>query len=108
MQGMSKEDLKDKLSTLYWSTDDCNQLITAMMFECKELPELQWQTLKEFKANPVIGLCFINYGDKNEFVDSAYYVNKVFYWNDMTDTGQDFSDVKITHVMPIKTPETPK
>lgn len=36
-EGISKEDLKDKLSTLYWSTDDCNQLITAMMCECKEL-----------------------------------------------------------------------
>lgn len=36
-EGISKEELKDKLSTLYWSTDDCNQLITAMMCECKEL-----------------------------------------------------------------------
>jgi len=36
-EGISKEDLKYKLSTLYWSTDDCNQLITAMMCECKEL-----------------------------------------------------------------------
>jgi len=44
-EGISKEELKDKLSTLYWSTDDCDQLITAMMRECKELD--QWIPIDE-------------------------------------------------------------
>ena len=68
--------------------------------ECKELPDQQWQTIDEFKANPVDGWCWIHH--KSLKTTMSHY-KRVFTVN-----GEMFADEYITHVMPIKTPEAPK
>lgn len=106
MEGISKEELirvkenmPDGTSKLFVHT-----LITM----CKELPDQQWQTIDEFKANPVDGWCWIKLteevGGNTEMAfsneDSCFYENMDFNF----DLNVDY----ITHVMPIKTPEAPK
>lgn len=78
-----------------------NYLLTSYIFD------EQWQTIEEFKANPVEGWCHICFGSTKN-VDTAYYASAKFWWHDMHDEGENWGDVNITHVMPIKTPEAPK
>ena len=73
--------------------------------DIRNVKRQKWQTIKEFKANPVEGWCHISYSDR-KIIDMAYYVDKVFYWNDMCNNS--WRGFNITHVMPIKTPEAPK
>lgn len=99
MEGISKQELirvkenmPDGTSKLFVHT-----LITM----CKELPDQQWQTIEEFKANPVDGWCWIC---AQGSVDHAWYYSDNFWLRD--NSGTAYFDV--THVMPIKTPEAPK
>ena len=80
----------DSRNTLKWLLDN----------HCKELPEQQWQTREEFKANPVEGWCWIQH--KTLKITMSHY-RRIF-----TVDGEMFADEYITHVMPIKTPEAPK
>jgi len=93
-----KDDITDGTSKLFVHT-----LITL----CKELPQEQWQTIEEFKENPVDGWCHICFGSEKN-VDKAYYASDKFWWHDMHDMHENWDDVKITHVIPIKTPGAPK
>jgi len=68
--------------------------------ECKELPDQQWQTIDEFKANPVEGLCFIMY------CNCRLHAN--YRFGKFENSGMFYSARDITDVMPIKTPEAPK
>lgn len=87
--------------------DTFNQtLLNLIDLECKELPDQKWQTIDEFTANPVDGWCHICYWHSD--TDVAYHAQGKFMWCDASPDGDDYSDVDITHVMPIKTPEAPK
>ena len=100
----------------YISYDRLREIITSciaakvypgiwVLDECKELPDQQWQTIEEFKANPVEGWCYINIPATNSVV-MRHYRNYHFYDNE--DYSVPMSDYFITHVMPITTPEAPK
>jgi len=103
MEGISKEILESIDS---WDYETPHQLIMDIIDKCKELPDQQWQTIDEFKANPVDGWCHICYGHRN--TDVAYHAQGKFMWCDASPDGDYYSDVDITHVMPIKTPEARK
>lgn len=88
----------------YVSEEDVVKIVASVLEQlddkCKELPQTQWQTIEEFKANPVDGCCWCYCeSEKNVFIH--YYTDERFY----TDSN---SEELITHVMPIKTPEAPK
>lgn len=91
----------------YRSVVDCiagnNKLLSLLTY----VP--QWQTVKEFMANPVEGWCWICYGDKLD-VDIAYYSGKLFYFDDACDrTVYDvWNESTISHVMLIPKPKVPK
>ena len=88
-----KDNAKDGTSKLF---------IHCLIAMCKELPPPQWQTIEEFKANPVDGCAFV----KNIYIDEpvmTYTKNCVFYV-----AGSFLDSEFISHVMPIKTPEAPK
>jgi len=118
MEYVSKERLKLLLDYFNNSQDsteisaELNGLTAGLRIlidvECKELPDQQWQTIEEFKANPVDGWCWINLSG---LVDMACCWDGVFYFNDTT-AGHNHDEIwdirRITHVMPIKTPEEPK
>lgn len=82
--------------------------LEVLLDYCKELPGQQWQTIDEFKANPIEGWCWIKLiegvGDNIELAyfneDSCFYENAIC----MDELNVNY----ITHVMPIKTPEAPK
>jgi hypothetical protein len=70
----------------------------------------KWQTIEEFKANPVDGWCHVWYEckDSGNVWDIAFYVNNKFYWNDMvSNESYNLSDFNITHVMRIEDPVPP-
>ena len=69
----------------------------------------QWQTLEEFKRDPVEGWCWIA-RNKEILADMSYHSGGLFYFDDACDkTVYDVWDENdITHVMPIPTPEVPK
>lgn len=77
-----------------------NYLITSYMFDG------QWQTIDEFKKNPVEGWCFICFSGHSR--DMAYYFKDEKEFHDRDDSGHSVAARNITHVMPIKTPEAPK
>jgi hypothetical protein len=100
MEGISKQELirvkenmPDGTSKLFVHT-----LITM----CKELPDQQWQTLDEFNANPVDGWCFLIHSRFNHRTMGNHNLGR--FWID----GGICKEENITHVMPIKTPESPK
>ena len=62
----------------------------------------EWQTIEEFKKNPVERWCWISI----ELVDMAYYTEGIFYMDDFTQEDI-FDDDLITHVMPIIEPSYP-
>jgi len=67
----------------------------------------EWQTIEEFKKNPVEGWCWINNGT----VDMSYYDGEVFALNDCVLKGDccgEFDVNLITHVMPIQEPSYPQ
>lgn len=97
MKYVSKEILE---SIDPWDYETPQQLIMDIIDKCEELPDQQWQTIDEFKANPVKGWCWIQH--KSLKTTMAHY-KRVFTVN-----GEMFSDGYITHVMPIKTPKAPK
>ena len=72
----------------------------------------KWQTLEEFKANPVDGWCWISFvGPEDVFpVDMAYYGGGLFYWDDACDNTKydTWAESTITHVQVIHKPEAPK
>lgn len=105
MEGISKEDLENILCS-YDDSVTIAYITYKVLDACKELPDQQWQTIDEFKANPVDGWCHICYGHRN--TDVAYHAQGKFMWCDASPDGDDYSDVDITHVVPIKTPEAPK
>lgn len=80
---------------------DKESLLASYIFDA------QWQTIEEFRANPVEGWCHISYSDRKN-IDIAYYEDEGFYFNDMHNNTDNWNDVNITHVMPIKTPGVPK
>ena len=106
MEGISKEELIRVKENM---PDGTSKLfVHTLISMCKELPDQQWQTIDEFKANPVDGWCWINLSG---LVDMAYCWDGVFYLNDTTaeHNHDEIWDIRrITHVMPIKTPEAPK
>jgi len=114
MRGISKETLESKINELHECSDRGNNAINglsaganiailkALLNECKELPDQQWQTIEEFKANPVDGYYFAMVIGINKPL-MAYVKDSVFY---VTGSFQDSN--QITQVMPIKTPEAPK
>ena len=64
----------------------------------------EWQTIVEFKKNPVLGWCWIS----NKIVDMAYYDGEVFAYNDYICCDDEiFTEDMITHVMPIQEPSYP-
>lgn len=77
-----------------------NYLLTSYKFD-------EWQTIDEFKGNPVEGWLHISYGEESN-IDKAYFDGKTFHWNDIGNVDDNWNGVNITHVMPIKTPEAPK
>ena len=65
----------------------------------------EWQTIAEFKKNPVSGWCWISIVS----VDMAYYDGEVFaYNNDISSIDDTFPESIITHVMPIIEPSSPR
>jgi len=98
MEGISK----NELIRLKENMPDNNSklFIHALIVHCKELPDQQWQSIDEFKANPVDGLCFAMYRN---------CVCNLNFWNGRFEyEGMYYSENYITHVMPIKKPEAPK
>ena len=108
MEGISKVLLQD-LHDIAIRIGDLIRahVLSDLIRECKELPDQQWQTIEEFKANPVDDWVHICFGEERN-VDTAYYRDGGFWWCDMSYGGDNWNDVEITHVMPIKTPEAPK
>lgn len=115
--GISKEYLESKINELYECADRGNDAINglsaganiailkALLSECEELPPQQWQTIEEFKANPVEGWCWIFMQDKK--LKHLHYRNDGFWISDNKDIVF-YNHYFITHVMPIKTPEAPE
>ena len=103
MEGISKEILESIDS---WDYETPQQLIMDIIDKCKELPDQQWQTIDEFKANPSYGMCFVSIGISRLIID-LFYRNTDFYVSGNGDIIFKSSG-DITHVMPIKTPEAPK
>lgn len=101
MEGISKEILE---SIDPWDYETPEQLIMDIIDKCEELPDQQWQTIDEFKANPVEGWCWID--TVNLSTKMCFFSGAVFYTTDEL-TGF-YVPTNITHVMPIKTPEAPK
>lgn len=98
MEGISKKELIRLKENM---TDNNSKLFMhALVVHCKELPDHKWQTIDEFKANPVEGWCWIHH--KSLKTTMSHY-KRVFTVN-----GEMFADEYITNVMPIKTPEAPK
>lgn len=52
--GISKEDLIEKFSTLYWQSSDCNELLMKLLNECKELDP--WLSIENAPKDKVIWL----------------------------------------------------
>ena len=77
-------------------------VLNDLIRECNELPPPQWQTIEEFKANPVEGWCFLIHSRFNNRTMGNYSLGR--FWID----GGISKEEHITHVMPIKTPEAPK
>ena len=98
MKVMSQERLIQIRNRLPYSLT--RSFIDSLITECEELTQDQWQTIEEFKANPVYGPCWINH--KLENITIAFY-NTVFFIDGCV-TNEEY----VTHVMPIKTPGDPK
>lgn len=77
--------------------------IDSLIAECEELPDQQWQTIEEFKANKYECFCWIKLDYDNPLM--GYFADGYFF--DNSDDVCIF-DKYITHAMPIKTPEAPK
>jgi len=104
MEGISKEELIRVKENM---PDGTSKLFVHTLIRmCKELPDQQWQTIDEFKANPSYGLCFVSIGISRLIID-LFYRNTDFYVSGNSDIIFKSSDA-ITDVMPIKTPEAPK
>jgi len=99
MEAISKDTLEKALLDKKCTTESA-KVLKVLIKHCKELPIQQWQTIDEFKANPVDGWCWIQH--KSLKTTMSYY-KRVF-----TVDGEMFACEYITHVMPIKTPEAPK
>ncbi len=106
MEGIPKSRLEE-LRDLLKGESLAKSFIESLIAECTELPNQQWHTIDEFKANPVDGWCHVSCGDKKELA-MAFFEDGVFWYNDLFKGSNNFYHVKITHVMPIKTPEAPK
>lgn len=111
MKYISKErlmQLEYELRSKHSIIADHNLLISReiLLAECKELPQEQWQTIEEFKANPVEGWCFVCFSGRT--IEMAFYFKDEKEFHDRDDSGYSFAYKNITHVMPIKTPEAPK
>ena len=100
MEGISKEDLENMLCS-YDDSVTIAYITDKLLDACKELPDQQWQTIDEFKANGEEGWCWIY---AQESVDHAWYYSDNFWLRDNSGTAYFY----VTHVMPIKTPEVPK
>lgn len=98
MEGISKEELIRIKETM--PDGNSRLFMYALVIKCKELPDQQWQTIDEFKANPVEGWCWIQH--KYLKTTMSHY-RRVFAVD-----GEMLADEYITHVIPIKTPEAPK
>jgi len=99
MEVISKEILESIDS---WDYETPQQLIMDIIDKCKELPDQQWQTIDEFKANTVDGWCWLIHKRFNNRTVGHYSIGR--FWID----GGICQEEHITHVMPIKTPEAPK
>jgi len=77
-------------------------LLENIIKECKELPPPQWQTIEEFRANPVEGWCWV----KEQGYDDIFICHHMYglLFRDMDDNLVS----GVIHVMPIKTPEATK
>lgn len=66
-----------------------------------------WQTIEEFKANPVDGWCHIMYDHSTEV---AYYNEGRFFFKDnsVVDSDDTWNIDHISSVQPILTPEAPE
>ena len=94
MRYLSEDDLRHVTKGLDEDTE------SALLEKLIDLPDPQWQTIDEFKSNPVDGWCWIQH--KTLKTTASYYRN-IF-----TVDGNVFSSEYITHVMSIKTPEAPE
>ena len=78
------------------------QVLSDLIDQCTELTDQQWQTIDEFKVNPVDGWCFLIHSRFNHRTMGNHSLGR--FWID----GGICKEEHITHVMPIKTPEAPK
>lgn len=101
MEGISKEDLENILCS-YDDSVTIAYVTDKVLDACKELQDPQWQTIDEFKANPVDGWCWLIHKRFNNRTMGNYSLGR--FWID----GGITKEEHITHVMPIKTPEAPK
>lgn len=100
MEGISKKELIRLKENM--PDNNSKLFMHALIVHCKKLPDQQWQTIDEFKANPVEGWCFLIHSRFNHRTMGNYSLGR--FWID----GGISKEEHITHVMPIKTPESPK
>lgn len=106
MKYISEKDLRLVFNRIHKLNDSTAlmKLLDDAIRGCKELPPPQWQTIEDFKANPVNGWCWVD--TVNLSTKMCFFSGAVFYTTDEL-TGF-YVPTNITHVMPIKTPEAPK
>jgi len=106
MKYASETDLRYVFSKIHDLDDSAPlmQLLDEAIDTCKELPQEQWQTIDEFKANPVDGDYHILIGGHRLIL---FYRDRAF-WSSQTENRLFVHQNDITEVMPIKTPEAPK
>lgn len=97
MKYVGEKRLEELLDTsMVDDMDTKEMLMHIVMYECRELPEPQWQTLEEFEANPAEGLYWIELSCGQ--IDYARYY---FFFH------HAFSD-RIMNVSLINKPRAPK
>jgi len=101
MEGISKELLVEcyHVATVLGNPIRA-QVLSDLIAQCTD----QWQTIEEFKASPVDGPCHVMYGS---CIILLFFRKGEFYVS-QGGTRLFLHTFRITHVRPIKTPDTPK
>ncbi len=54
MKVITEETIREKFTSLYWGTDNCDQLLEKLLAECKEIGTLEVSKLRPMSEAPVI------------------------------------------------------